>query len=181
MSFYDQSDMNEVAPPSGPAVLLGAGAETRPFARTDEQVVTENFYDVEKTFRGATLVIEEGLLDQMQTPGEAQVAAREWAMRFGRLELSDGEARDIAQATVAAGRNAPNAETLAAWSAEAKAALRSEYGPRAGLVLRSTQKMIDADPKLKAHLNRSGTGNHPRVALALAAAADRFAKAGKLK
>jgi hypothetical protein len=129
--------------------------------------------------RAAHSVIERGALDDLATPEQAKAAADGWLPVLAKYEIASSAS--FAEAIAETARKQVSPEQAKAWRAQSAEALKSEYGERAGEVLSDVRKLLAGDAKLRAHLDKTGAGNHPTIVRALAASAAAARKAGKLK
>lgn len=168
---------NPAPPVSGSSAFTPDAA---PWLRSNDELLKE-FYDPRLTHSQALRNVEQGMLEALATPDEAKAAVEDWWPVFGRYELSTAESEALVSAGLSVHNEPATQQQLSDWAADTREQLRAEYGDRAGVVLDAARRMIARDQPLKAYLDRTGLGNHPRVALAMARSADRFVKAGKLK
>ena len=159
----------------------GEQDEPDPSPSIDREAIANVLYgDPVSTHGGALRDIETAALEALQTPEQAKEAAAAWIPVFGKYQMSPADASGLASAVAQVTRGVPDDDQLRAWSARSTEWLRDEYGDAAGQVLADTQKLIAADKKFSAHLNRTGLGSHPDVIRALSSVAVARRKAGRL-
>lgn len=193
-------DGNPYAAVAAPAPPPSA-APTAPKARTEAELaeamfgkgteVAEELPPEVKALRDSDL--ERRFFDDRTTYSEVLEPALK-SMGFdepgqaAELKAWSGVFADAGLETAAAGellglRNEayPEPAVFEQWGTDAATALRAEYGDAADRALKDAQLLVKRDPRIGAFLDRTGLGNHPKVALHLAAAARAQIAAGKLK
>lgn len=146
--------------------------------KSDADVFYSQEADPQKYHGAAHRTLAQDAINNLHTPETAKAVADSWMPTLAKYEIADSHR--FAEAIAEVSRRPPTAEQAKAWRAQAGEALKADYGPRASEALNDVRTLIAADPKLRAHLEKTGAGNHPTVVRALAASAAAARKAGKL-
>jgi hypothetical protein len=105
------------------------------------------------------------------------------ALELTRVAQDNGfDANDLADLTsLVPDARAITAETLPQAEATAAELLNTEFGSKAAQALLDARRLVERDPRVKAMLEHTNLGNHPRVVLQFAKKAARERAAGRLK
>jgi hypothetical protein len=112
-------------------------------------------------------------------PAEARASAVEWARVFRGFDLTPGESTHLAAAALPFMDGSIEVDRLDL-NNQSRAALASEYGPRAEQVLDAARQLIAKHPQLATLLDQTGLGSHPAVVTVVARKAYALQRAGKL-
>jgi hypothetical protein len=117
------------------------------------------------------------------TDGEAEKTFRAEAReQFADLGISPVEAREVVKLIDDAYREgAPSPETLEQWRRESVDQVFRQYGKDAERKLAGAKALVARDPRVKAFLNATGLGSHPKVVALLIEKAHSERARGRLK
>jgi MoxR-like ATPase len=99
-----------------------------------------------------------------------KAAAAEFREIFADMELSTNDARGLFEVYQRL-PGIPSDAEVSAWADQSVRALREAYGNGAEEALADARALVARDPRIKAFLNVSGLGSHPKVIVRLAHAA----------
>lgn len=170
---YSESQPNEKSEPK-----LGDGVPEAVRELREQRKAEFPFYDDTKNYGR-----DVGLEDSFAAAGitdEQHVA--ESKRMLADFSLNSTEAKEVVSMMDHYGANPPDEETQGKWAQESWGALVRQYGAKdANAMLADAQKLVARDPRVKALLEVTRLGNHPKLVAKLVALARTEKGRGRLK